>query len=70
VQFSIGHPGIASTLVGTANPDNIRKNVAYAMAPLDYQLMAEVLRILAPVHNHNFTRGRPENRDTVIGSAQ
>jgi L-galactose dehydrogenase len=69
VQFSIGHPGIASTLVGTANPDNIRKNVEYAMSPVDYELMGEILKILKPIHNHNFTRGRPENRDAIIGPA-
>jgi len=28
--------------------------------------MAKVLEILRPIHNHNFTRGRPENRDAVI----
>ena len=66
VQFSIGHPGIATTLVGSANPENMRRNVRYAMDPVDYSLMAEVLRILQPVHNHNFTRGRPENRDTLL----
>ncbi|PTY03251.1 aldo/keto reductase [Opitutaceae bacterium EW11] len=66
VQFAIAHPGIATTLVGTANPDNIRKNIAYAEEPIDFELMARVLEILRPVHNHNFTRGRPENRDEVL----
>ncbi len=70
VQFSIGHPGIASTLVGTANPDNIKKNAAYAMAPVDHALMAAVLKILEPIHNHNFTRGRPENRDAIVGGSE
>ena len=67
VQFSISHPEIATTLVGTANPENIRKNIAYAEAPLDHELLAKVREILAPIHNHNFTRGRPENRDPIIG---
>lgn len=66
VQFSISHPDIVTTLVGTANPDNIRKNVGYAEAPIDRELLARVQEILRPVHNHNFTRGRPENRDPVI----
>lgn len=66
IQFSVHHPGIATTLVGTANPDNIRKNVAWAAEPVDFELMAKVLAVLKPIHNHNFTRGRPENRDPII----
>lgn len=67
VQFSIRHPGIATTLIGSANPANIRKNAAYADAPVDEELMARVLEILRPIHNHNYTRGRPENRDPLVG---
>jgi L-galactose dehydrogenase len=67
VQFSLSHPEIATTLIGTASPENIRKNVAYAEAPIDFELMAEVLRILRPIKDHNFTRGRPENRDPILG---
>lgn len=66
VQFAIGHPAIATTLVGSANPENIRRNIAWAMEPVDHELMAGVLRLLRPIHNHNFTRGRPENRDPII----
>jgi L-galactose dehydrogenase len=66
VQFCVAHPGIATTLIGSANPDNIRKNVAYAEAPIDFGLMAKVLAVLQPIHNHNFTRGRPENRDAIV----
>ncbi len=66
VQFCSAHPGIATTLVGSANPDNIRKNIAYVEEPIDFELMARVLEILEPIHNYNFTRGRPENRDPII----
>ncbi len=66
IQFSISHPGIAATLVGSANPSNIAKNIAYAEAPVEFEAIARVLEILRPVHNHNFTRGRPENRDALI----
>lgn len=66
VQFAISHPDIATTLVGTANPANIRKNIAHAEAPVDQALMAKVQELLSPIHNHNFTRGRPENRDPLI----
>jgi L-galactose dehydrogenase len=67
IQYCVSDPRITTTLVGSANPDNIRKNVAWAMEPLDFEVMARVLEILRPIHNHNFTRGRPENRDPVIG---
>lgn len=66
IQFAVSHPGIATTLVGSANPENIRRNIAYANEPIDQELMAEVLERLRPIHNHNFTRGRPENRDALI----
>jgi L-galactose dehydrogenase len=66
VQFAVSHPGIATTLIGTGSHENIRKNVAYADAPIDFELMAEVLRILRPIKDHNFTRGLPENRDPLL----
>lgn len=67
VQFCVAHPTIATTLVGTANPENVRKNIRYLEEPIDFELMAQVLAILRPIHNHNFTRGRPENRDALVG---
>lgn len=66
IQFAVANPAIATTLVGTASPDNIRKNVEYALTPVDHGLMDEVRAILEPIHNHNYTRGRPENRDPII----
>jgi L-galactose dehydrogenase len=63
IQFSISHPGIATTLVGTASPDNMVRNIAYAEAPVDFAAIAALLEVLRPIHNHNFTRGRPEHRD-------
>ncbi|HEX2852555.1 MAG TPA: aldo/keto reductase [Opitutaceae bacterium] len=66
VQFCVAHPAIATTLVGSANPENVRKNVAFIDEPIDFELMAKVLELLKPIHNHNFTRGRPENRDPIV----
>jgi len=66
IQFAVSHPAIATTLVGSANPANIRKNIAYAGEPIDFELMAKVLELLKPIRNHNFTRGRPENRDAIV----
>ncbi len=66
IQFSIAHPDIATTLVGSANPHNIRRNIAWATEPIDAELLAKVQELLRPVHNHNFTRGRPENHDPIV----
>lgn len=67
IQFAVANPAIASTLVGTASSENIRRNVAYALEPMDHELVAEVREVLQPIRNHNFTRGRPENRDPILG---
>lgn len=66
VQFSVAHPEIATTLVGTANPENIRKNISYAESPMNAELLVQVLEILKPIHNHNFTRGLSANQDPVL----
>ena len=68
VQYSCSHPDIATTLVGTARPDVIRDNIAYVQETMDAELLAEVLEILKPIHRLNFTRGRPEHRDPLLGS--
>ncbi|MBV8377788.1 MAG: aldo/keto reductase, partial [Verrucomicrobia bacterium] len=57
-----------TTLVGTARPKNILDNIAYVEEPMDEQLLAEVLEVLKPIHNFNFTRGRPEHCDPLLGS--
>jgi L-galactose dehydrogenase len=67
VQYAISHPGIATTLVGSASAGNMRKNIAFAEAPVEFEAIARVLEILKPIRNHNFTRGRPENRDEIVG---
>lgn len=61
MQFALANPDIHTTLVGTANPDNIRKNVEWITEPLDEALLGEVLEILKPIHNKTWPSGRPEN---------
>jgi L-galactose dehydrogenase len=69
IQFACLQPDIATTLVSTARPSNIRDNIAYAEEPADESLLAEVLEVLKPIHNFNFTRGRLEHRDLLVGPA-
>jgi aryl-alcohol dehydrogenase-like predicted oxidoreductase len=61
MQFALANPDIQTTLVGTANPDNIHKNVAWLEEPLDEKLLGEVQKILQPVQNQTWIVGRTEN---------
>jgi len=67
IKFACSQPDIATTLVSTVRPSNIRDNIAYAEEPADISRLAEVLEVLKPIHNFNFTRGRPEHRDLLLG---
>lgn len=61
VQFSVQNPDIATTLVGTANPENIKRNSKWINEPIDEELLNNVLDILKPIHNKIWQQGRPEN---------
>ena len=61
VQFAVAQPEIATTLVGSASPDNMRRNVQWIGEPIDPQLLGDVLAILKPIHNLTWPSGRPEN---------
>ena len=61
LQFSIANPDIATTVSGSANPQNIRNWATWAAEPLDQQLMNEVHAIFAPVKNLGHREGLPEN---------
>lgn len=61
LQFSLEHPDLATTIAGSANPENIRRWAAWAEEPADLQLRAEVLEIFRDVHNLGHTEGLPEN---------
>ena len=69
IQFACSQPDIATTLVSTARPRNIRDNIAYVEEPSNESQLAEVLDVLKPIHNFNFTRGRLEHRDLLVGPA-
>jgi L-galactose dehydrogenase len=61
LQFSLANADITTTVAGSANPENIRKWAEWAAEPTDQQLMAEVLKIFAPVKNVGHVEGLPEN---------
>ncbi len=61
LQFSCEHPGLATTIAGSANPSNIRKWAEWLEQPIDRELLAEVQAIFAPVKNLGHLEGLPEN---------
>jgi len=61
LQFALENPLIATTVAGSANPANIRDWAAWAAEPIDDELLADVRRIFAPVHNVGHVEGLPEN---------
>jgi aryl-alcohol dehydrogenase-like predicted oxidoreductase len=69
LQYSIANEDMATCVVGSANPENVRKWVDWADTPMDQEIVAEVLEILEPIHNWFYTEGRPENNDPQPASA-
>ncbi len=61
LQFSVSHPDIHTTIVGTANPERILENIRQIQEPIDKVLLSEVLEILKPIHNVTWPSGKPEN---------
>ncbi|CAH1226794.1 hypothetical protein PAECIP111891_05999 [Paenibacillus allorhizoplanae] len=67
IQFATANERIPTTLVSTANPDNIRKNIQWTDEPFDPELLQEVLAILEPIQNRSWISGRAEyNEKTYI----
>lgn len=61
LQFACANPDIATTVAGSANPENIRRWVQWLAEPLDETLLREVQAIFAPVKNVGHLEGLPEN---------
>jgi len=61
LQFSCANQDMATTIAGSANPNNIRKWVQWLESPVDTELMSEVIEILGPVRNVGHREGLPEN---------
>ncbi|WP_437225357.1 aldo/keto reductase [Planctomicrobium sp. SH661] len=65
LQFSVSNPGMATCVTGSANPERIREWARWIESPIDPVLLAEVQKILQPIHNWFYIEGRPENNDPV-----
>jgi len=61
LQFSVSNPEIATTVAGSANPENIKKWAQWIHQPVDPKLLREVQEIFAPVKNIGHLEGLPQN---------
>lgn len=61
LQYSLAYEGIATTIAGSANPENIRNWARWIEEPLDAELLAEVLELFRPVKNIGHFEGLREN---------
>jgi L-galactose dehydrogenase len=61
VQYSLSNPEITTTIVGSADPANMLRNIQWAGEAIDRNLLGEVLGILKLVHNLTWISGREEN---------
>ncbi len=61
LQFSCANPDIATTIAGSANPENIRNWAKWIAEPIDASLLREVQEIFRPVKNLGHKEGLLEN---------
>jgi aryl-alcohol dehydrogenase-like predicted oxidoreductase len=61
LQFSCANADIATTIAGSANPENIRNWARWLQQPLDRELLEGVQRIFKPVKNLGHAEGLPKN---------
>lgn len=66
VQYSTSYERIPTTLVSTANPDNIASNAAWVDEPIDHALLADVLEVLAPIHNRTWKSGISRYNENIL----
>lgn len=60
VQYAVSNERVPTTLVSTASPINIKKNIEWTDEPIDLELLQQVLEILQPIHNVTWQSGHPE----------
>ena len=61
LRFCFDHPRVASTLVGMSTRSHVTSNIQVLRNRVSPDLLKEVSAILAPVFNHVWPSGRPEN---------
>jgi L-galactose dehydrogenase len=62
VSYSVQRPEIACTLVGTADPAEMQRNITAALCVPDPRLLQNIREILRPVRDQSWASGLPENQ--------
>jgi L-galactose dehydrogenase len=65
-QFS-ARGGFASTVVGAASAEEVRRNVRWLDEPIDEDLLHDIEQCLTPVRDLGWINGRPENQYPGVG---
>jgi L-galactose dehydrogenase len=63
LRFSIGHPYVASTLVGMAHCEQVETNLKALDFEIDPALLIQLQEVIAPVKNVAWTSGIPQTID-------
>ncbi|GAA5167754.1 MULTISPECIES: aldo/keto reductase [Amycolatopsis] len=63
LQFAVSTGDFPTTLVGAADPEEVRRNVRWLSEPRDEELLREVEACLEPVRDVSWPNGRPENQN-------
>lgn len=63
LQFSVMTSPCVSTVVGSASPANVRRNIAWIEEPIDGDLLAAVEAIFAPVRDLGWVNGGAGNQN-------
>jgi L-galactose dehydrogenase len=61
LRFAMGHPDIATTIVGMNSMETIRENIAAVDLQIPEGLLGEIETLLAPVKNKMWFEGKAEN---------
>lgn len=65
VQFSTHCEDLPTCVMGTGNPENVKKWARWLEEPYESEIIEEVEQILSPVLNRNSIYGLPENNDPI-----
>ncbi|MEV6643809.1 aldo/keto reductase [Amycolatopsis sp. NPDC051371] len=68
LRFAVNTGGFASTLVGAADPEEVRRDVRWLTEPVDDDLLREVEKCLGPVRDRSWPTGRPENQEPGVAA--
>jgi L-galactose dehydrogenase len=62
LQFSVTTSPCVSTVIGSASPANVRRNITWIEEPLDQEMLASIEAILAPVRDQGWSADEPGTR--------